>query len=125
MLCRQFLKSDQSRLRLANQSRSVALALLRSVALRGWKTGVALLTALSFVLLISTAATHHHASSVEDQGCSLCSAVSDKFDHVTPSATTLVTVDFVAYALFANDHHTAEFSPSTLLPPSCGPPAFA
>ncbi|MFZ6849912.1 hypothetical protein [Undibacterium sp. RuRC25W] len=123
MLRAPFSPSVQNRQRPAQPSHH--LALMRSVFARSWKAGVALFAALSFILLISTAATHHHANSIEDQACSLCSAVSDKLDLVTPSALPLVMLHLLAYSLYANKVYDIAFSQPTLLPPSCGPPANA
>jgi len=123
MLRKQFSSSVRYRQQYANQSLSKAL--LHSFVVRGWKAGIALLTALSFVLLISTAATHHHANSVEDQSCSLCSAVSNKLDHVTPTALAIVTLHVLVYKLFTSKEDVSDFALPTLLPPSCGPPAIA
>ncbi|MFZ6864638.1 hypothetical protein ACO0K7_18600 [Undibacterium sp. Ji67W] len=116
------LPSVQRRQRHATQS--LTMALVQSFFARGWKAGVALLTALSFALLISTAATHHHANSIEDQACSLCSAISDKLDHVTPVGQALHTVQLFAYTLQVSNAYLPDFSAPSLLPPSCGPPAL-
>ncbi|MFZ6689822.1 hypothetical protein ACO0K0_18965 [Undibacterium sp. SXout11W] len=105
-------------------TQSLPMALVQSFVVRGWKAGVALLTALSFALLISTAATHHHANSIEDQACSLCSAISDKLDHVTPTTQVPLTLQLFAYTLQAGDAYLSDFAAPSLLPPSCGPPAL-
>ena len=117
------LPTVQYRQRHAKQS--LIMALMQSLVLRGWKAGLALFTALGFVLLMSTAATHHHANSVEDQACSLCSAVSNKLDHVTPSAQAPLKVQLFAYTLQTNHVYQSDFAAPPLLPPGCGPPAIA
>lgn len=118
-----FSPSARSRQRQSHQGHS--LALMRMAFARTWKAGIAIFAALSFILLISTAATHHHANSIEDQACSLCSAVSDKLDLVTPAAVALVTIHVLVYTLYAKQVHQISFRQPSLLPPSCGPPVTA
>jgi hypothetical protein len=89
-----------------------------------WRACVALVTAIAFALLVATAATHHHATALEDQGCSLCSVVGHKLSG-TPSAQAIerIAVLLPYRILTLGVIETPPASPLHL-PPSCGPPAF-
>ncbi|MES2072164.1 MAG: hypothetical protein V4488_17545 [Pseudomonadota bacterium] len=98
--------------------------LLHACAGRGWRAWIAVITAITFVLLVSTAATHHHATSLEDQGCSLCSAVVHKLSGAEPAQMLVQAVVFLAYRLPSLETASVVYLSPLLLPPSCGPPAF-
>ncbi len=97
---------------------------LHTRAGRGWRAWVAVLTVISFVLLISTAATHHHATSLEDQGCSLCTAAVHQLSGAEPALALAQTVVFLAYRLPSLQTVSVTYLTPLLLPPSCGPPAL-
>lgn len=88
----------------------------------GWRLLIAAVTALCFFLLVSTASTHHHASSLEDHTCSLCSAVADTLSDV-PAASLAITILLqLPYQVFLTDKQQIIPATARLLPPSCGPP---
>jgi len=83
---------------------------------------VAALTAIAFALLVSLAATHVHLSSVDEDGCEICSAV---VGHLATPATihavpTPLVIEFALLAASAD--RTPRWHRSNLLPPSRGPP---
>lgn len=90
---------------------------------RGWRGWVAAITAITFVLLISAAATHNHATSLEDQACSICHVAAQKLI----STDTALVVDqilvFLAYRLPTLASISIVTVSPLLLPPSCGPPS--
>jgi hypothetical protein len=95
----------------------------RARARAGWQLLVALFAALSFVLLVSTAATHRHADAVSSHDCAVCSVVADKIAG-TPAAPVLVQiVQLQPYLLFIVAASVAAYASPRLLPPACGPPA--
>jgi hypothetical protein len=88
----------------------------------GWRLCLALFAALSFVLLVSTAATHQHKSALSAHDCALCSAVADKIaDTPAPPAVVLV-LQLQPYRLLSLAAYVAAYVSPELLPPSCGPP---
>jgi hypothetical protein len=98
------------------------LAATPSVVRGGWQLCVALFAALSFVLLVSTAATHQHKSALSAHDCALCSAVADKIaDTPAPPAVVLV-LQLQPYLLLSLAAYVATYVSPELLPPSCGPP---
>lgn len=97
---------------------------LHAHAGRGWRAWVAVITAITFVLLVSTAATHRHATSLEDQGCSLCAAVVHKLTGSEPALKLAQTVVFLAYRLPSVQAIDIDYPAPLLFPPSCGPPAL-
>jgi hypothetical protein len=107
------------------RTQSTSTTLPRHLRGKAWLALVALVTALSFVSLVSVALTHIHTSSQEAQDCSLCSVVSDKVGTGQAAPALVTTTLFILYActvrvllgtLARNNH--------SVLPPSCGPPAF-
>lgn len=87
-----------------------------------WRRCMALFTALSFLLLLATASTHHHKA-FEAQDCALCSAVLDQVGDVQappplPVRQAAVLLYFIQVATAPAFAHVAP----DLLPPSCGPP---
>jgi hypothetical protein len=107
----------------ASSTRSSSHLAARPSAVRsGWQLCVALFAALSFVLLISTAATHRHTSALSAHDCALCSAVADKIaDTPAPPAVVLV-LQLQPYLLVSLAAYVATYVSPKLLPPSCGPP---
>jgi hypothetical protein len=98
---------------------------LHAQAGRGWRAWIAVITALTFVLLVTTAATHHHATSLEDQGCSLCAAVVHKLTGSEPALKLAQTVVFLAYCLPPLETVSVAYLTPLLFPPSRGPPALS
>jgi hypothetical protein len=102
---------------------AIAAPLERATAVGRWRFWTALLTLFAFVTLVATAATHHHASAVEDQECAVCGVVAHKIGDVPLvklPAATLVLLAFAPHLPMAQA--IIPVSPRTL-PPSCGPPA--
>jgi hypothetical protein len=87
-----------------------------------WQLFVALFAALSFVLLVSTAATHHHTSALSADDCALCTAVANKIADAPVTPAPVQPFLLPAYQLFTPAAHVAAYVSPTLLPPSCGPP---
>jgi hypothetical protein len=88
-----------------------------------WRVWTAILTAVTFVVLVSTAAMHHHTTAAEDQDCSICSVVTHKLaDHPLVDLPKL-TVIFISYAPFLPAMPGVAHVSPLLPPPSCGPPA--
>lgn len=101
---------------------SSQLAATPSVVRGGWQLCVALFAALSFVLLVSTAATHQHRNALAASDCVLCSAVADKISD-SPAAPAVVQVlQLQPYQLVTLAAYVATFVSPRLLPASCGPP---
>lgn len=97
---------------------------VRLCAGRGWGTCVAVFTAISFVLLVSTAASHRHATSLEDQACSMCSVATHKLAGADLAPVLAQTRALLAYYLpMLAAIRIVAVSP-LLLPPICGPPPF-
>jgi hypothetical protein len=89
---------------------------------RTWCALVALITALAFISLVSTAVTHYHTSAQETQDCSVCSVVSHKIGGGFAVPKLNVTQFFVLFALAVITLRSTFYSTSELFPPSCGPP---
>lgn len=64
---------------------------------RSWQSLVALFTAWTFLLLLGTASTHHHKSSLAEHDCAVCSAVFDKVADLAVAATLVAAIDVIAY----------------------------
>lgn len=78
---------------------------------------------ITFVVLVSTAATHHHATVVDDQDCAICSVVAHKVSGLPPVALPVLMVVLLSYAPFILFKQGVALASPVLLPPSCGPPA--
>lgn len=85
---------------------------------------VALLTALSFIALVSTAVTHYHGTSQETQDCSICAVVADKIGSANAPAALIAAQLFVLFSVVTASLRNASYANSELLPPSCGPPDY-
>ena len=83
---------------------------------------IALITALCFITLVSSAATHYHSSTHETQECSLCSVVSDKLAGGITMTTTLLVALVILFTLCAPSQRLTDYCSAELFPPSCGPP---
>jgi hypothetical protein len=98
---------------------------LRICVKRGWRTWTAVLTAITFALLVSTAVSHRHATSLEDQACSICSVAAHKLTSADPAPVLAQILIFIAYHLPTLVSISVNAVSPLLLPPSCGPPSFA
>jgi hypothetical protein len=99
--------------------RRASRAALRSA----WRLWVVCFAALAFVLLVSTAATHPHASLAAAHDCAICTAVADKIGGTPTPPTPAVTVQLQPYLLFFVAPYLALYVAPRVLPPGCGPPA--
>ena len=108
----------------AHRQRKASLPPVRRQAnLAPWRFWTAILTAIAFTFLVSTAATHHHKTLIDDQDCAVCSVVSHKLaDQPLVVLPKLVAI-LIAYAPFLPAASCATHVSPFLLPPSCGPPA--
>jgi hypothetical protein len=97
---------------------SASRAALRS----GWRLWVACFAALAFVLLVSSATTHLHASLAAAHDCAICTAVADKIGGTPVPPEPVVAVQPQPYLLFFAAPYVALYVAPRLLPPGCGPP---
>src|SRR5471030_669549 len=67
-------------------------------AVARWRVWTALLTAITFAVLVSTAAMHHHASVADDQDCAICSVVTHKLTDVPLVKMPRLVLVLVSYA---------------------------
>ncbi|HXA47872.1 MAG TPA: hypothetical protein VNW52_09605 [Burkholderiaceae bacterium] len=88
-----------------------------------WRIWTALLTMITFVVLLSTAATHHHATVVDDQDCAICSVVTHKIADLSLTTLPALVLILLSYAPFLLAKPGTVHASLRLLPPSCGPPA--
>jgi hypothetical protein len=95
----------------------------RARAVAPWRIWTALLTAITFVVLVSTAAMHHHATAVEDQDCAVCSVVTHKVTNLPLVVLPKLVVVFLSYSPFLLPKPFITLASPVVLPPSCGPPA--
>jgi len=95
----------------------------RAVAVDRWRVWTALLTAITFVVLVSSAAMHHHATAVEDQECATCSVLTHKLAALHAVKLPELALILVSYAPYLLATPIAVHLSPTLLPPACGPPA--
>jgi uncharacterized membrane protein YoaK (UPF0700 family) len=91
-------------------------------AVKAWRVWLALLTAFAFVLLVTTATQHHHASSAEDLDCSICSVVMHKLADAPLMHLQKLLIVFIAFAFFQASASCILHTSPLWLPPSCGPP---
>jgi hypothetical protein len=99
-------------------------AAARSHVRAGWQLWLALFAVLSFVLLVSTAATHKHSSAASSAECVLCVAVADKLTDTPVAPVIVLLVAAVSYPLAIVAAFVAVFLAPSLLPPSRGPPGI-
>lgn len=105
-----------------NLRESGTAVMLRRLLFGNWRAWVALVTVLAFVSILAIAATHHHASTAEDQACTVCSVAVQKItDTPLVDLPEMVAVLFF-YALFVAESRVIAHVISLYLPPSCGPP---
>jgi len=91
---------------------------------RAWRACIALVTGLAFILLLSTAATHHHESSLDDRDCAICTAVVGKVSGGTAVVASTQTVLLLQYAILSAAIRYAASFPILFFPPICGPPSL-
>jgi cytochrome c-type biogenesis protein CcmH/NrfG len=97
-------------------------AAARLPARAGWQLWVALFAVLSFVLLVSTAATHKHTSTASSEQCVLCVAVADKLADTPAAPAIALFVAAASYPLAIVAAFVVAYAAPSLLPPSRGPP---
>ncbi|MBV8666893.1 MAG: hypothetical protein JO269_10465 [Burkholderiaceae bacterium] len=97
----------------------------RARAAAPWRVWTALLTAITFAVLVATAATHHHASVVEDQDCAVCGVVTHKLADPPPVVLLRPVLILVSYLPYLAVVPLVRFSSPLLLPPACGPPTLS
>jgi hypothetical protein len=100
-------------------------AMSRQNIRRGWRFWVAIVVALSFLLLVSTASTHHHTKAIEDQSCSVCSSVNVKPHDIEPISLLAKVIIFLGYHFPVSGEIHIAYLAVSLLPPSCGPPSLS
>jgi hypothetical protein len=111
-------KRRQPRNRLAS-----SLLMQRARAIAPWRVWTALLTAMTFVVLVSTAAMHHHATVVDDQDCAVCSIVTHKVTDIPPTTLPALVLILLSFAPFLLAKPGVAHVSSILFPPARGPPA--
>lgn len=88
-----------------------------------WQLCVALFSALALVLLLSTAASHLHKTSLAAEECTLCATVIDKVaDIAVPPAIAEPPAQLLPYRLLAALPAMPAPAIALLLPPVRGPP---
>ena len=97
----------------------------RSLAGARWRMMTAFLTALTFAMLLVTAASHHHATTLEDRDCSVCSTVVHQVSGTAAAPVIGQVVSALLYKIHIATSHHAAYASSSLLPPSCGPPQLS
>lgn len=99
-------------------------AVQRGPAPRWWRQCVAFLTALSFVLLLATSASHHH-SALEAHDCAVCGAVLHQIAALPAAPPVIEISPILLYHMvsLASPRCVLYVTP-LLLPPGCGPPSF-
>lgn len=94
------------------------------ISRRAWRACVAVVTGLAFILLLFTAATHHHESSLDDRDCAICMAVMGKVAGGTTVVASAQTVLLLQYAILSAAIRYVASLPVLFSLPICGPPAF-
>jgi len=86
-----------------------------------WRWYVALLTALSFCLVVASAShLHEEAKAVDD--CAICCVVLDKLVEAPPAPLLVHATTLQSYRLLAPRAFKDACLAAQLLPPSRGPP---
>jgi len=111
-------KRRQPRNRLAS-----SLLMQRTRVVARWRVWAALLTLVTFAVLVSTAAMHHHATVVDDQDCAICSIVTHKTSDLPPTTLPALVLILLSFAPFLLVKPGVAHVSSILFPPACGPPA--
>ncbi len=87
-----------------------------------WRMWVALLTTLSFVMLMAASSSHEHRDIKAEHDCVLCSAVLDQVADLAVPPALLPQALALSYILFVPAVPLASRAVPSLLPPSRGPP---
>lgn len=83
---------------------------------------LALLTGLAFVSLVSSTATHVHATLQATHDCAICSLAQDQADGDLLLPVLALTQFFVLFTLATLVLRSASYLMPLTLPHSCGPP---
>lgn len=83
---------------------------------------VSLLSALIFLLVVSTSASHIHKNAVALHDCVVCTVVADKLADVPVAPALVHDVQLQPYHVVAATVHAGFFPTVQLLPLSRGPP---
>lgn len=94
----------------------------QSLSARGWAVLMALITALIFLAVVSSAITHIHGTNQETHHCSICSLHQDQVDGDPLLPTLPATQFFKLLTLAIPALHSASYLTPLTLPHSCGPP---
>lgn len=95
-----------------------------ALARKPWQVLLALFSALALVLLLSTAASHLHKTSLDAEECALCVTAIDKVaDLVVPPVLVEPPAQLLPYRLLAVAPPTLAPVLAVLLPPVRGPPS--
>lgn len=88
-----------------------------------WHWTVSLLATLSFLLVVSTSASHVHKNAATLQDCAVCAVVADKLADVPVPPALVHDIPPQLYHVAATaTAHVAVYSFVLLLPPNRGPP---
>jgi hypothetical protein len=88
-----------------------------------WRWYVALLTALSFCLVVATSASHLHQTTAAAHDCAICCVVVDKLADAPPPLALVHAVMLRSYRIIVDGtRFEVAYASSQLLPPSRGPP---
>lgn len=97
--------------------------MVNAAQMRGiWRWFVTLFTALSFILVVATSASHLHTQAAAAHDCAICCVVLDKLGGAPPAPILIHAVTLQSYRIVAVAQLALVYSASRLLPPSCGPP---
>ena len=88
-----------------------------------WRWYVALLTALSFCLVVASSASHLHKEAKTVHDCAICCVVLDKLGGAPPAPSLVHAVTLQSYRIVALRTFESTYRSPQLLPPSCGPPS--
>lgn len=89
-----------------------------------WRKLVAVVTAVTFALLLSAALSHHHESALETQDCFACTAAVHQLSLTNFVVKLQQLVTTFLYQAPSGVQVVGDFDTSTcILPPSCGPPS--
>jgi hypothetical protein len=90
-----------------------------------YRTIIAGVSALAFVILVSVAATHLHIGAEGDEGCAVCAAVVGKLEGPSSPAVAVAPPSVVTLSQPPQSAPRVERVVLVVLPPSCGPPSLA
>lgn len=99
-----------------------AASVMGAAVRRPWHGVVVLFAVLSFLMLLGTAATHHHTTLVGEHDCVTCSAVTDRIADIGFVPVIHRPAVDVTYVVLAAPCCRFRRSQTVLLPPGRGPP---